>query len=485
MLPPPDPSGFHQILPDPSGSHQIPPDPSGSHQIPPDPSGSHQIPPDPSGSHPISPDPSGSHQILPAPTRSHQILPAPTRSHQIPIPPDPDPTRVQAFAKAFYRDAPGPFASEKASYVMAFSLMMLNTDAHNAAVRTKMTADQFIENNRRINEGADLPSSYLATLYAAVQQREIKAHDLPPPTAPSARPHAAPPPSPPLTPSFSRVHYLQQRRKRALASPLSFVSMGAVEAPAEATGGSGDAGGGHPSCVELERKLCVDLAPSVIDTAEAVLQGAAVSHLELLRRRGNPTTAAATLDWRLAVRTLLHSLQLHARHDLPLPALVDRTLVLLADHSLLPSHLAAAEPVAQAACYTTRSVCLAGTAVLLARLFPTALGEEGWYQLLRTLLSLHQLGLTPAPSVNALPADDAIAAAYDAAATPAATSDESTAAAPPPPHRAPSRAWASRRPLNGQRPWRPTQPIGCCDGKSLWRTSLSGCNSARTSRRCS
>ena len=43
---------------------------------------------------------------------------------------------MQAFAHAYYRDEPGPFASEKAAYVMAFSLMMLNTDAHNAAVRT-------------------------------------------------------------------------------------------------------------------------------------------------------------------------------------------------------------------------------------------------------------------------------------------------------------------------------------------------------------
>lgn len=38
-----------------------------------------------------------------------------------------------------------------------------------------MTVDQFIHNNRKINEGKDLPPQYLANLYAAVRSCEIKA----------------------------------------------------------------------------------------------------------------------------------------------------------------------------------------------------------------------------------------------------------------------------------------------------------------------
>ena len=80
-----------------------------------------------------------------------------------------------AFAAALYRDSPAPFADEDAAYVMAFSLMMLNTDLHNPAVRTKMGVEAFVKNNKGINAGADLPRAYLEGLYAAVAAEEIKA----------------------------------------------------------------------------------------------------------------------------------------------------------------------------------------------------------------------------------------------------------------------------------------------------------------------
>ena len=65
---------------------------------------------------------------------------------------------MQAFAAALHRDAPGPFVDAKAAYVMAFSAMLLNTDAHNAAVRNKMSREQFVGNNKGINGGGDVPS---------------------------------------------------------------------------------------------------------------------------------------------------------------------------------------------------------------------------------------------------------------------------------------------------------------------------------------
>ena len=65
---------------------------------------------------------------------------------------------MQAFAAALYRDAPGPFADADAAYVCAFSLMMLNTDLHNPAVRAKMSLAEFAENNCGVNGGHDRPS---------------------------------------------------------------------------------------------------------------------------------------------------------------------------------------------------------------------------------------------------------------------------------------------------------------------------------------
>ena len=60
------------------------------------------------------------------------------------------PCRVQAFAKAYYRANAAAFSSPDTVEVLAFSIIMLNTDAHNPSIRKqdKMTMDQFVRNNR-------------------------------------------------------------------------------------------------------------------------------------------------------------------------------------------------------------------------------------------------------------------------------------------------------------------------------------------------
>ena len=63
--------------------------------------------------------------------------------------------------------------------VLAFSCIMLNTDAHNPAVKKekKMTRAQFVANNRGIDgRGArlDLPKSFLEHLYDGITSNEIK-----------------------------------------------------------------------------------------------------------------------------------------------------------------------------------------------------------------------------------------------------------------------------------------------------------------------
>ena len=91
---------------------------------------------------------------------------------------------VNAIAHAYFRQRPGPFADATSAYVMAFSAMLLNTDQHNANVRNKMTLEQFIKNNRKINAGEDLPREYLEGLYHAIASNEISAR--------AAATHAAP-----------------------------------------------------------------------------------------------------------------------------------------------------------------------------------------------------------------------------------------------------------------------------------------------------
>ena len=67
-----------------------------------------------------------------------------------------------------------PFASADAVHVLAFSAIMLNTDAHNARVRAKMTRAQFVLNNRGINGGGDLPERMLERLYDSIVERPIR-----------------------------------------------------------------------------------------------------------------------------------------------------------------------------------------------------------------------------------------------------------------------------------------------------------------------
>ena len=81
---------------------------------------------------------------------------------------------IEKFSEAFYRACPGPLLSADAAYVLAYSVIMLNTDAHNNQVSRKMTKEEFNKNLRGINEGKDLPTSYLSQLYDSITSHEIK-----------------------------------------------------------------------------------------------------------------------------------------------------------------------------------------------------------------------------------------------------------------------------------------------------------------------
>ena len=66
------------------------------------------------------------------------------------------------------------FASADAAYVLAYSVIMLTTDLHSDRVKKKMTKEEFIRNNRGINDSEDLPQEYLSKIYEEVASSEIK-----------------------------------------------------------------------------------------------------------------------------------------------------------------------------------------------------------------------------------------------------------------------------------------------------------------------
>lgn len=82
---------------------------------------------------------------------------------------------MEKFASRYCACNPGVFEIPDVGYILAFSLIMLNTDAHNPNIKqeNKMTKAQFVANNRGINNGKDLDRAFLEDLYDRIVSQEI------------------------------------------------------------------------------------------------------------------------------------------------------------------------------------------------------------------------------------------------------------------------------------------------------------------------
>ncbi|KAI7898637.1 uncharacterized protein BX663DRAFT_442726 [Cokeromyces recurvatus] len=61
--------------------------------------------------------------------------------------------------------------------VFANAVIMLNTDLHSPHVKNRMTLEDFIKNNRGIDDGADIPREFLEAVFDEIQKDEIKMKD--------------------------------------------------------------------------------------------------------------------------------------------------------------------------------------------------------------------------------------------------------------------------------------------------------------------
>lgn len=71
----------------------------------------------------------------------------------------------------------GVMANADAAFVLSYAVVMLNTDQHNDSVRKKMTLDDFVRNNRKINGDADFPRWFLADIFESIAAVEIRMSD--------------------------------------------------------------------------------------------------------------------------------------------------------------------------------------------------------------------------------------------------------------------------------------------------------------------
>eukprot|EP00172_Hildenbrandia_rubra_P000832 Plantae.Rhodophyta-Hildenbrandia_rubra.ctg1473.p1 GENE.Plantae.Rhodophyta-Hildenbrandia_rubra.ctg1473~~Plantae.Rhodophyta-Hildenbrandia_rubra.ctg1473.p1 ORF type:complete len:1860 (-),score=262.13 Plantae.Rhodophyta-Hildenbrandia_rubra.ctg1473:3960-9539(-) len=81
---------------------------------------------------------------------------------------------MQSFASRFCDCNPDVFAGPDTAHVLAYSCIMLHTDAHNDSIKVKMTAEDFKRNNRDIDNGKSLDPAFLRGLYDRITKTEIK-----------------------------------------------------------------------------------------------------------------------------------------------------------------------------------------------------------------------------------------------------------------------------------------------------------------------
>lgn len=77
------------------------------------------------------------------------------------------------FAHRYVTGNPNAFANADTPYVLAYSVILLNTDLHSSKIAKRMSKADFIKNNRGINDNADLPDEYLIGIYDDIANNEI------------------------------------------------------------------------------------------------------------------------------------------------------------------------------------------------------------------------------------------------------------------------------------------------------------------------
>ncbi|CAH0564682.1 unnamed protein product [Brassicogethes aeneus] len=83
---------------------------------------------------------------------------------------------MECFAKR-YCDCQGEnniFENSDTCYVLSFAIIMLNTSLHNPSVKEKPSIEQFVNMNRGINQGSDLPRELLVSLYESIKAEPFK-----------------------------------------------------------------------------------------------------------------------------------------------------------------------------------------------------------------------------------------------------------------------------------------------------------------------
>lgn len=81
---------------------------------------------------------------------------------------------METFAQRYCQLNPDIFTNPDTCYVLSFAIIMLNTSLHNPSVKDKQTVEQFINMNRGINDGENVPRELIVSLYESIQREPFK-----------------------------------------------------------------------------------------------------------------------------------------------------------------------------------------------------------------------------------------------------------------------------------------------------------------------
>ncbi|TKY84945.1 hypothetical protein EX895_006025 [Sporisorium graminicola] len=80
---------------------------------------------------------------------------------------------TQTFASTYFAAKPEGIATEDAVFILAYSVIMLNTDQHNPQNKRRMTVDDYRKNLRGVNGGEDFAPELTGAIYESIRKREI------------------------------------------------------------------------------------------------------------------------------------------------------------------------------------------------------------------------------------------------------------------------------------------------------------------------
>jgi hypothetical protein len=82
---------------------------------------------------------------------------------------------MEKFAERYTEQNPEVFPTADAAFILSFSIIMLNTDLHNPAIKEerRMTKPGFVRNNRGICDGQDLPEELLNSIFDRIKANPI------------------------------------------------------------------------------------------------------------------------------------------------------------------------------------------------------------------------------------------------------------------------------------------------------------------------